>query len=162
LDLKAAFGDLHEDIKVYLCDSHRPMRYENARSDQIVVIDDGTVDDNIRRLEESDEDSEDEDGKRRRVGEDGASVIEPSSPGTKRRQKRRQFRDYYTGSYYGMASSSLMYTLSQQLNKADRELLWLAIVGVTEMFLFDRISREKYMIQARVSPASVVLPRCDL
>lgn len=40
-----------------------------------------------------------------------------------------------------------MYTLSQQLNKADRDLLWLAIVGVTEMFLFDRVSREKYILQ---------------
>ena len=58
MDLKEAFGDLNEEVKVYLCDSHRPMRYENARSDQIVVIDDGTIDNKIKQLEESDEDSE--------------------------------------------------------------------------------------------------------
>ena len=109
-----------------------------------MVIDDGTIDDVVRKLEESDDDSDDEDGKRRRIGENGESIIEPSSPGTKRRKKRRQFRTYYEGSSYGMASSSLMYSLAQQLNKADRELLWLAIIGVTEMFLFDRISHDKY------------------
>jgi len=151
--LKEAFGELHEDIKVYLCDSHRPMRYENARNDQIVVIDDGSIDSSIRELEESDDDSEDEYGKRRRIGEDGTAVIEPkepSSPGTKRKKKRRQFRDYYMGSFYGAASSSLMYELSQQLNKADRELLWLAIVGVTEMFIFDRISHSTYSQQVMI------------
>lgn len=89
------------------------------------MVDDGTIDDNIRQLEESDEDSDDDgDGKKRRISEDGTSVVEPSSPGTKRRRKRRQFRQYYTGSFYGSSSSSLMYTLAQQLNKADRELLW--------------------------------------
>jgi len=148
VDLTETFGELREDIKLYLIDHHRPMRYENARHDQIVVIDDGTVEEHIARLEESDGDSDQEgDGKRRKVGENGESVQEPASPGTKKRRKRRQFREYYQGAFYGMASSSLMYNLSQQLNKADRELLWLAIVGVTEMFLLERVSRDKYNMQ---------------
>jgi len=149
VDLTEAFGELREEVKIYLIDNHRPMRYENARHDQIVAIDDGTVEDNIRQLEESDEDSDNEgdEAKRRRLSEDGTSVAELASPGTKRRRKRRQFRQYYTGSFYGSSTSSLVYTLAQQLNKADRELLWLAIVGTTEMFMLDRISRDKYNLQ---------------
>lgn len=134
-----------------------------------MVIDDGTVEDNIRQLEESDEDSDNEgdEAKRRRLAEDGTSAAEPASPGTKRRRKRRQFRQYYTGSFYGASTSSLVYTLAQQLNKADRELLWsvsasdflqlivddgrLAIVGTTEMFMLDRISRDKYNLQVSES-----------
>jgi len=37
--------------------------------------------------------------------------------------------------------------LSSQLNRADKESLWLAIVGLTEMFLLDRIKREQYVMK---------------
>ena len=38
MDLTETFGELREDIKLYLIDHHRPMRYENARHDQVFAI----------------------------------------------------------------------------------------------------------------------------
>eukprot|EP00658_Telonema_sp_P-2_P077364 TRINITY_DN6978_c0_g1_i3.p1 TRINITY_DN6978_c0_g1~~TRINITY_DN6978_c0_g1_i3.p1 ORF type:complete len:574 (-),score=126.51 TRINITY_DN6978_c0_g1_i3:286-2007(-) len=132
---------LQPDLNVYVLDSHRPIRYENVTNSKIIVLDDGSSADALARLDEDDDRRT-----RRKVGDDGEFVEEePSSPRTRARKRNKLFKDYYTGTYYGPCSASIAYTLAQQLNRSDQQLLWLAIVGLTEQFLHQRISRDKYV-----------------
>lgn len=62
----------------------------------------------------------------------------------RRRRRREALRDYYSGSYYGVPASCVAYELAVQLNRAQNDLLWLAIVGVTDHFVHERIPREVY------------------
>lgn len=66
------------------------------------------------------------------------------------REKLRKHRDLLLGkinSYYGKhffsnPSSSLAYQMVRDLNKANNEYLWYAIVGMTSMFLENKIRKE--------------------
>lgn len=48
------------------------------------------------------------------------------------------------GTYYGQAASVTLYILATMLSRADNDLLWLAILGVTFQYTTSRISRAKY------------------
>ena len=48
------------------------------------------------------------------------------------------------GTYYGQSASSTIYILANLLTRADNDLLWLAILGLTYQYSTSRISREKY------------------
>jgi len=64
-----------------------------------------------------------------------------------RRQRRRRVNQYYfSGSHYGSASASLMYELAKQLGKDGHDLLWLAILGVTDQFVNERCDFESYTL----------------
>ena len=54
-----------------------------------------------------------------------------------------QIKNYYRGTFYGKASSSIMYELCVQLNKDSKEMLWLRIVGVTEQIIHEKIYIEE-------------------
>merc|ERR1712166_1437786 len=149
-DLQVAFGGIRENISIFVIDCHRPLRYENVTSEQIFILDDGSSADAIRRLDEDDEGRR----QRQRTGEDGAFVETPPmeakapiSPRSRAKRRNRLFREYYTGSYFGPPSAGLAYTLSLQLGKSDRELLWLAIVGLTEQYVMKRVDQHKYVEQ---------------
>ncbi|KAJ4825777.1 hypothetical protein Tsubulata_029396, partial [Turnera subulata] len=74
--------------------------------------------------------------KRRRVGgeEDGEELF------------RRWKREYYhMGSFHGKPSGCLMYDLSHSLRKdANNEVLWLACVSLTDQFVHQRLTDERY------------------
>ena len=48
------------------------------------------------------------------------------------------------GTYYGQAASFTAYTLATVLTRADNDLLWFAILGLTYQYITSRISRIKY------------------
>lgn len=48
------------------------------------------------------------------------------------------------GTYYGQSASSTIYILANVLTRADNDLLWFAILGLTYQYSTSRISREKY------------------
>ncbi|XP_063900975.1 cell division control protein 45 homolog isoform X3 [Zophobas morio] len=65
----------------------------------------------------------------------------------KQESKRRSTQktlEYLTESYYGVASSFLMYNLALSLNKENNSLLWLGIIGLSEQRIFDYIDSETY------------------
>jgi cell division control protein 45 len=68
--------------------------------------------------------------------------------GSERKEKiknRRLIADYYsTGTYHGNSTSGVVYELAQQLGRSNNELLWLAIVGVTSQYIFERMDTYKY------------------
>ncbi|KAJ3028872.1 hypothetical protein HK097_005886, partial [Rhizophlyctis rosea] len=66
----------------------------------------------------------------------------------RRRRRRRHTQilaEYYgEGTSYGMAIASVMYTMALQLGRASNDLLWLAIVGLTDHYLHERVSQVQY------------------
>lgn len=53
--------------------------------------------------------------------------------------------DYYrAGTSFSGSVSAIIYQLAQQLGKTNNELLWLAIVGVTSLYIFEKMDTYKY------------------
>ena len=58
--------------------------------------------------------------------------------------KIEEQRQYYVGSYFGMPSACVMYELARQLNRDTNELLWMALVGLTDHYIQDLIDHDTY------------------
>ncbi|KAJ3403729.1 hypothetical protein HDV05_007660 [Chytridiales sp. JEL 0842] len=79
----------------------------------------------------------------------------------KKRENQRLIAEYYAGgTYYGTAASEMMYTLASQVGKASADLLWFAIIGLSEQYLHDRIDYRKY--KAEVNTLKTEVARFDL
>lgn len=65
----------------------------------------------------------------------------------KRARNQRVLEYYNSGSYYGIACATVLYELARQLNKADNNLLWCAIVGLTDQYVNGYIDLDRYMAQ---------------
>ncbi|KAK3139219.1 hypothetical protein QOZ80_5AG0379740 [Eleusine coracana subsp. coracana] len=89
----------------------------------------------------SDSDSDGEGGrrKRRRLSDDAEAEGDPARLFGKLR------REYYRlGTFHGKPSGCLMYDLAHALRKNTSELLWLACVSLTDQFVHERITNERY------------------
>lgn len=51
---------------------------------------------------------------------------------------------YRLGTFHGKPSGCLMYELAHALRRNTGELLWLACVALTDQFVHDRITNERY------------------
>ncbi|KAG8093515.1 hypothetical protein GUJ93_ZPchr0012g20322 [Zizania palustris] len=158
----------------FVVDSHRPVHLHNLcrANDRAVVLfttDDehtadlsydfdvssladasdlsaqGDADDHLRVDDEdsdaSDSDSDAEGGrrKRRRLSDDAEADGDPVRLFGKLR------REYYRlGTFHGKPSGCLMYELAHALRKNTNELLWLACVSLTDQFVHERITNERY------------------
>jgi cell division control protein 45 len=95
----------------------------------------------------SDSDSDGEGGrrKRRRLSDDAETDGDPARLFGKLR------REYYRlGTFHGKPSGCLMYDLAHALRKNTNELLWLACVSLTDQFVHDRITNERYQAAVMV------------
>ncbi|GMI98643.1 cell division cycle 45 [Hibiscus trionum] len=100
-------------------------------------------DDEDSESEDEDDDEEEEERarsgsrKRRRLSSEGE---EPAS-----RRFKKLKRDYYRmGTFHGKPSGCVMYDLSHSLRKNTNELLWLACVSLTDQFVHERLTDERY------------------
>ncbi|CAM9308546.1 unnamed protein product, partial [Hapterophycus canaliculatus] len=65
--------------------------------------------------------------------------------------RRQRIRQYYNGATHGSASAVQLFAMAMQLNKDTNDLLWLAIVGLTDQYIHQRIDQEIYhMIVAQL------------
>lgn len=108
--------------------------------------------------DESEEEGEGEGGKRKRSPPEGARRRSrrrrgdsegPGSGAKLTNAERHRYRTiltrYYSrGESYGMGVSSMLYLLCESLGRADRETLWLAIVGLTSLYHHSCIDAETY------------------
>ena len=64
----------------------------------------------------------------------------------KRLQQLNQVHEAYysTGTEYGVPSSAIMYKLSQDLNRSSNDLLWLALVALTDHYVKDYMDHNTY------------------
>jgi cell division control protein 45 len=108
----------------------------------------GDTDDHHHRVDASDSDSDASDSdsegeggrrKRRRLSNDAEADGDPARLFGKLR------REYYRlGTFHGKPSGCLMYDLAHTLRKNTNELLWLACVSLTDQFVHERITNERY------------------
>ena len=163
-DLRKALN-LGPNARVFVVDSHRPIHLRNLsdQNDAVVVLftkydeqqSDLAYDFDLTTLAnaaaadgdesepESESDSEsDDDGngsrKRRKKNDDGEE--DPI------KLYRKLKKDYYRlGTFHGKPSGCLMYELADSLRKNTNELLWLACVSLTDQFVHERLSDERYL-----------------
>ncbi len=80
--------------------------------------------------------------KRRRDGPD-------SSPGSRRalrRQRDTRQREYYRATYHATSAAVLMWQLAADLGRSSsNEMLWLAIVGLTDQHVHERLDHGVYI-----------------
>ncbi|XAR58740.1 hypothetical protein NMG60_11014250 [Bertholletia excelsa] len=100
--------------------------------------DDSDSDEDTEEESESDsEDDGDESRKRRRMSE--GSEKDPV------KLYKKLKKEYYSlGTFHGKPSGCLMYDLSHSLRKNTNELLWLACVALTDQFVHERLTNERY------------------
>lgn len=146
-------GDALSGVKFYIIDSHRPCELANVYDpDRVFLFDDGQTSEmipepseiwNMSDSEGEDEDDEEREAKRAR-GQDGS--LSPRSRRERRSQRDARRLDYYSKTSHGVAASVLMWQLVNDLQKSDNHLLWLAVVGLTDQFIQERISSTAYVL----------------
>ncbi|KAJ4823531.1 hypothetical protein Tsubulata_034053, partial [Turnera subulata] len=162
-------GEGPDGPRVFVVDSHCPIHLHNLskRNESVVVL--YTSGDekmaglgfdfevsglanmcNLDYVEEESEEEEEEDSKSEE--EDGSD----GSPWKKRRRvvdddeeafKRWRKEYYHMGSFHGQPSGCLMYDLSHSLRKdTNNELLWFACLSLTDQFVHQRLTDERYQV----------------
>ncbi|XP_057620599.1 cell division control protein 45 homolog [Chionomys nivalis] len=149
-----------EDSVFFVCDTHRPVNVVNVYNDtQIKLLikqeDDLEVPayDDIFRDEAEDEDlsGSDSDGsepseKRTRLEEE---ILARATKRSQRREWEARRRDilfdYEQYEYYGTSSAMVMFDLAWMMSKDLNDMLWWAIVGLTDQWVHDKITQMKYV-----------------
>lgn len=152
-----------EETVFFICDTHRPIDVVNVYNDtQIKLLikqDDDLEIPAYDDLFRDDEDEEDEDG--------SGNESEGSEPSGKRRrfdegaverriERRRQRRewearrreilfDYEQYEYHGTSSAMMTFELAWIMSKDSNDMLWWAIIGLTDQWIQDRITQMKYV-----------------
>lgn len=105
----------------------------------------GQDSEDLEEEEDEEEESEDEGGgaaggrKKRRTSQDGGVM------GALLRDVKRNKAEYYrTGTFHGRPAGCLLYEVAHSLHKNSNELLWLACVSLTDQFVHERLSAERY------------------
>ncbi|KAM6155160.1 cell division control protein 45 homolog isoform 2-T2 [Rhynchocyon petersi] len=154
-----------EDTIFFVCDTHRPVNvvnvYNNTQIKLLIKQDDDlevpAYDDIFRdEEEEDDEHSGDEsDGsepskKRTRLEE----VLEQTMKRREQRaweaRRREILFDYEQYEYHGTSSALVMFELAWLMSKDLNDMLWWAIVGLTDQWIQDRITQMKYVTDVGV------------
>nr|XP_034954151.1 cell division control protein 45 homolog [Zootoca vivipara] len=148
-----------EDSVFFVCDTHRPINIVNVYNEpqiKLLVKQDDDLEipafDDIFRDEEEEEDSGNESdgsepsGKRRRFEEE---IVERTMKRRQRREweARRQeiLFDYEQYEYHGTSSAMMMFDLAWIMSKDLNDMLWWAIVGLTDQWIQDKITQMKYV-----------------
>eukprot|EP01018_Ginkgo_biloba_P008156 Gb_40696 [translate_table: standard] len=155
-------------VQVFVVDSHRPIHLHNL-SDQnrqvfvlytqedenqadmaydfdvtaLANVTDLNSDDEIAIESDSDdsdtEDDEDGDRRKRRKLDD-----EDDGMDAMKALKKLKAEYYRLGTYHGRPSGCLMFDIAHALHKNTNELLWLACVSLTDQFVHERLTNERY------------------
>ncbi|XP_031219244.1 cell division control protein 45 homolog [Mastomys coucha] len=149
-----------EDSIFFVCDTHRPVNVVNVYNDtQIKLLikqeDDLEVPayDDIFRDEADDEDLSDSDGDGSEPSEKRTRLEEEIVERNRKRRQRREWEarrkdilfDYEQYEYYGTSSAMVMFDLAWMMSKDLNDMLWWAIVGLTDQWVHDKITQMKYV-----------------
>ncbi|KAG8597293.1 hypothetical protein GDO81_002240 [Engystomops pustulosus] len=152
-----------EETVFFICDTHRPIDVVNVYNDtQIKLLIKQDDDLEIPAYDDIFRDDEDED-----EDDDSGNESEGSEPSGKRRrfdegaverriERRRQRRewearrreilfDYEQYEYHGTSSAMMMFELAWIMSKDSNDMLWWAILGLTDQWVQDRVTQMKYV-----------------
>uniref|UniRef100_A0A8C4W9A5 Cell division cycle 45 n=1 Tax=Gopherus evgoodei TaxID=1825980 RepID=A0A8C4W9A5_9SAUR len=145
-----------EDTFFFICDTHRPINVVNVYNEtqiKLLVKQDDDFEipayDDIFRDEEEDED-------------DSGNESDRSEPSGKRKRfeevkscylskhffppfRREILFDYEQYEYHGTSSAMVMFDLAWIMSKDLNDMLWWAIVGLTDQWVQDKITQMKYV-----------------
>uniref|UniRef100_A0A8C7GX49 CDC45 cell division cycle 45 homolog (S. cerevisiae) n=1 Tax=Oncorhynchus kisutch TaxID=8019 RepID=A0A8C7GX49_ONCKI len=152
-----------EDSIFFICDTHRPVDVVNVYNDTQVKLmikqDDDlgvpSYDDIFRdEEEEGGDDSGNESdggsepsGKRRRYDEGEVERrIERQRAMREWEARRREILfDYEQYEYHGTSAAMVIFELAWVLTKDTKDMLWWAIIGLTDQWVHDKITHMKYV-----------------
>eukprot|EP00069_Balaena_mysticetus_P018795 bmy_02449T0 len=150
-----------EDTVFFVCDTHRPVNVVNVYNDAQVKLlikqdDDLEVpayDDIFRDEEEDKEHSGNESDEGSEPSEKRTRLEEEIAERTLKRRKRREWEarrrdilfDYEQYEYHGTSSAMVMFDLAWMMSKDLSDMLWWAIVGLTDQWVQDKITQMKYV-----------------
>ncbi|GAB0096866.1 NADH dehydrogenase [Sergentomyia squamirostris] len=152
-----------EDTTFFICDSHRPYDVCNIYNDgQIKILGKPSEDEGIPEFEtifrdsdtEDDSNSDSDDDPEAGESEQMTRMQKFEAKMEKQRQKRtweadrnRIMFEYSQFSYYGRSSALVFFELAWKLSKDSLDMLWWAIVGVTEQLVLGKIERATYTLE---------------
>ncbi|XP_069353150.1 cell division control protein 45 homolog [Eulemur rufifrons] len=155
-----------EDTIFFVCDTHRPVNVVNVYNDtQIKLLikqdDDLEVpayDDIFRDEEHSGNDSDGSEPSGSEPSEKRTRLEEEILEQTRRRRQRREWEarrrdilfDYEQYEYHGTSSAMVMFDLAWMMSKDLNDMLWWAIVGLTDQWVQDKITQMKYVTDVGV------------
>ncbi|XP_062398845.1 cell division control protein 45 homolog [Sardina pilchardus] len=149
-----------DDTIFFICDTHRPVDVVNVYNDtQIKLLikqDDDlgipTYDDIFRDDEDEDDSGNESDGsepsgKRRRFDEGTVERrIERQRAKREWEARRREILfDYEQYEYHGTSAAMVIFELAWVMTKDNKDMLWWAIIGLTEQWVHDKIPNMKYV-----------------
>ncbi|XP_060894594.1 cell division control protein 45 homolog [Labrus mixtus] len=151
-----------DDAIFFICDTHRPVDVINVYNDtQIKLLikqDDDlgvpSYDDIFRDEEEEGDDSGNESdegtepsGKRRRYDEGAVERrIERQRAKREWEARRREILfDYEQYEYHGTSAAMMFFELAWVLTKDTKDMLWWAVIGLTDQSVHDKITHMKYI-----------------
>ncbi|PWZ01772.1 putative TSD2 protein required for DNA replication [Testicularia cyperi] len=141
---------------------------EDSDDDDITDEDDGDDGDNGDDGDDGDDNADENDHSVSsttsdpRVGSSRKRRRRPSRTrltNAERHRSRNLLTRYYNrGENFGMSASCMLYLLCESLGRSDREALWLAIVGLTSLYLSDSIDFDTYeMFSAAYASEAVAM-----
>uniref|UniRef100_A0A2K5RK40 Cell division cycle 45 n=1 Tax=Cebus imitator TaxID=2715852 RepID=A0A2K5RK40_CEBIM len=138
-----------EDTVFFVCDTHRPVNVVNVYNDtQIKLLIKQDDDLEVPAYEDIFRDEEDS-------GSD-SDGSEPSEKRTRLEEvclgflQRDILFDYEQYEYHGTSSAMVMFELAWTLSKDLNDMLWWAIVGLTDQWVQDKITQMKYVTDVGV------------
>ncbi|GLJ04982.1 hypothetical protein SUGI_0008320 [Cryptomeria japonica] len=165
------FFKLGPKIRMFVIDSHRPIHLHNLHklNKNVIVLytredenhgdlaydfdvsalantaafdsdDDEEGDDSESDDSDDSDEEENRTSKRRRLGESGEDDI-----AAMKLLKKCRSKYYRSGKFYGRPSGMLMFDMAYLTHTNTDELLWLACVSLTDQFVHDRITNERYI-----------------
>lgn len=153
-----------EDIVFFICDSHRPYHICNVYSDsQVRILGEMKSEEGIPEFDDIFQDSESEDDDLDQSNSDGdeeegesrqQNRIQKLEQRLLKRRQRREWEDkrkkimfdYTQYNYYSSSSALMIFELAWHLSKDSIDLLWWAIVGLTEQLLLGKIESSTYTL----------------
>uniref|UniRef100_A0A2K5IJW6 Cell division cycle 45 n=1 Tax=Colobus angolensis palliatus TaxID=336983 RepID=A0A2K5IJW6_COLAP len=154
-----------EDTIFFVCDTHRPVNvinvYNNTQIKLLIKQDDDLevpAYEDIFRDEEEDEEHSGNDSDGSEPSEKRTRLEEEIVEQTMRRRQQREWEarrrdilfDYEQYEYHGTSSAMVMFELAWMLSKDLNDMLWWAIVGLTDQWVQDKITQMKYVTDVGV------------
>lgn len=154
-----------EDAVFFVCDSRRPINIVNVYNDsqiKLLIKQDDDLDipayDDIFRDEEEDEEQSENESDGSEPSEKRMRLEEEIVERTMRRRQRREWEarrrdilfDYEQYEYYGTSSAMVMFDLAWTMSKDLNDMLWWAIIGLTDQWVQDKITQMKYVTDVGV------------
>ncbi|XP_054629668.1 cell division control protein 45 homolog [Dunckerocampus dactyliophorus] len=152
-----------DDSIFFICDTHRPVDVVNVYNDtQIKLLIKQDDDLGVPPYDEIFRDDDDEEG-----DDSGNESDEGSEPSGKRRrfdegaverriERQREKRewearrreilfDYEQYEYHGTSAAIMFFELAWMLTKDTKDMLWWAVIGLTDQWVHDKVTHMKYV-----------------